>query len=242
MEAVEPIEQIYEFMEMLIRRYGSMGIAAAMFAESAGLPFASAVVLLTSGTMILRGTVSFWSIFFASTIGITLGSIFSYLVGLAGSYIGKAVWLNRIRNNRPDDQKKSTNPVLRFWKRYGNFSIFMGQFWGVTRTFISFPAGAMHMNFPLFIIYTLAGGALFSLAMIGLSIALTGTMSLTLKALRLLADFSPWLLLIPVILVIVFVYIYRSRGWKVSFPFNNGDNNKKEAGEDNKDGKKEFQA
>ena len=212
MENIEPFETVYEIMEMLVAKYGAMGIAAAMFAESAGVPFASAVVLLTSGTMILRGTVSFWSIFIASTIGITLGSMFSYILGLLGSLAGKRFgkrYFRRPLYSEPLEKKngKITERILSLWERYGNFSIFMAQLWGVTRTFISFPAGAMQMNFYLFLLYTFLGGSLFSLAAIGLSIILTGTMGLTIRFIRSLAGISPWLLVISLLLIAVSVAV-----------------------------------
>lgn len=210
MENVEPFESILELMEMLIAKYGIMGIAAAMFAESAGVPFASAVVILTSGPLILRGTVSFWSIFLASTVGITLGSIFSYFLGLLGSLVGKKVKSNYGRQNyynEPIDESVElpNSRIIRLWERYGNFSIFMGQLWGFTRTFISFPAGAMRMNFYLFIIYTFLGGSIYSLAAIGLSIALVGTMGATIKFLKSLADYSPLLLIVLVLIIIAVI-------------------------------------
>lgn len=211
MENVEPFESIFELMEMIIAKYGVVGIAAAMFAESAGVPFASAILILTSGTLILRGTLSFWSIFIASTIGITLGSIFSYLLGMLGSIVGRKVKSNYYSQNNyskpaKDDFKQTPSKIKYMWKRYGNFSIFMAQLWGVTRTFISFPAGAMQMNFYLFIAYTFLGGSIFSLAAIGLSIVLTGTMGATIRFLRSLAGFSPWLLAIPALIVIAIIY------------------------------------
>jgi len=224
METLEFLEPLYESINLLVSRYGSMGIGVAMFAESAGVPFASSIVFLTAGTMILRGTCSFWSIFISSTIGITLGSIFSYTVGLLGSMVGHAVkdrfnnghtFFNRHYSGESTIQRRSK--ILRLVDKYGNFSIFMGQLWGFSRTFISFPAGAMHMNFYLFIIYTFLGGALFSLLTIGASIILTGTMSIMLRTLKTLFDFSPWLLLIPAVLVALFIYYYRYRGWKMNF-------------------------
>lgn len=213
MEHVEPIESIIELTEMLVARYGALGIAAAMFAESAGVPFASAIVLLTSGTMILRGTLPFWSIFLASTIGITLGSIFSYIIGLLGSMVGKKVRANlvnrRFRNTEINTGGTGySSRLMKLWDKYGNFSIFMAQLWGFSRTFISYPAGAMQMNFYIFIVYTFLGGAIFSLATIALSIALTGTMGLTIKALRFVADLSPWLLTIPASVILAAIYLY----------------------------------
>lgn len=210
-EVIEPLEPVYDILEMLISRYGAFGIGVAMFAESAGLPFASAIVYLTAGTMILRGTVSFWSIFWYSTIGITLGSIVSYFIGLLGSFAGRAVKnsLFHVKHN-PGLIKKSSNKsrMATLWDKYGNFSIFMAQLWGVTRTFGSFPAGAMHVNFLLFILYTFLGGAIFSLMSIAISLALTGTMGLAIRLLRSLADLSPWLLLIPAAIIIAVIYFF----------------------------------
>jgi membrane protein DedA with SNARE-associated domain len=211
MENVEPFEYLYEMLELLIVKYGALGIAVAMFAESAGVPFASAVVLLTSGTMILRGSVSFWSILLASTIGITLGSIFSYTLGLLGSIVGSAVRATYLQNRLNSNQKimrRSRSRFAHLWDRYGNFSIFMAQLWGVSRTFISFPAGAMHMNIYLFVIYTFLGGSIFSLFAILASIALTRTMGYTIMALKALAGLSPWLITIPVLLVLLVIYYY----------------------------------
>ncbi len=211
MENVEPFEYLYEMLELLVVRYGALGIAVAMFAESAGVPFASAIVLLTSGTMILRGSVSFWSILLASTIGITLGSIFSYTLGLLASIVGSAVratYLQNRLNNRQTIATRSRSRFAHLWDRYGNFSIFMAQLWGFSRTFISFPAGAMHMNIYLFVIYTFLGGSIFSLFAILASIALTRTMRYTIMALKALAGLSPWLISIPVLLVLLIIYYY----------------------------------
>lgn len=210
-ETLEPLEPVYDIIEMLISRYGALGIGAAMFAESAGLPFASAIVYLTAGTMILRGSVSFWSIFWYSTIGITMGSVVSYVIGLMGSIAGKAVKnsIFHIKHNPGTAQISSKKTrMATLWDKYGNFSIFMAQLWGFTRTFGSFPAGAMKVNFLFFIIYTFLGGALFSLISIGISLALTGTMSLVIRLLRNLAELSPWLLLIPAVVIISTIYLY----------------------------------
>lgn len=219
MEAIEPLESIYEITETLIAKYGAAGIGLAMFSESAGVPFASAIVLLSAGPLILRGSLSFWVLWVSSTIGITLGSIFSYGLGLLSSIVSKKVRRNFFKkkpyHHQPESHKKTVGSrLLALWDKYGNFSIFMAQLWGVTRTFVSFPAGAMHMNIHLFILYTFLGGAIYSLIAIATSIALTGTMGLTIKLLKLLAGFSPWLLLIPFLILaglLLFIYLRRQR-------------------------------
>jgi membrane protein DedA with SNARE-associated domain len=211
LENIEAFEYIFEMLDLMIARFGALGIAVAMFAESAGVPFASAIVLLTAGTMILRGTVSFWSILLASTVGITLGSIFSYFLGMLGSIVGKKVKTSFFHHQiERYDQSIDDSPsrIAKLWRKYGNFSIFMAQLWGVTRTFISYPAGAMKMNIHLFIVYTFLGGALFSLAAILLSITLTSTVSLTLKMIKFLSGLSPWLIALPVGILLFLIYLY----------------------------------
>ncbi|OPL10147.1 MAG: hypothetical protein AVO34_04095 [Firmicutes bacterium ML8_F2] len=220
MENIEPLEQLYEIFEMMTAKYGAIGIAVAMLAESAGVPFASFVVILTSGTMILRGNVSFWSIFLASTIGITTGSIFSYYVGMFGGMLSKIVkkgYKKRNEQRKSGDETcehvekvydRQPSKLAMLWDRYGNFSIFMAQLWGVTRTFISFPAGAMHMNLYLFVIYTFLGGAIYSLLAIVLSLLLTETMGFAIRLLRILFDISPWVLLLAIGLIVISVLFF----------------------------------
>ncbi len=216
LEQIETLEPVYELLEILIARYGSAGVAAAMFAESAGIPFTSIIVLLTAGTMIKSESVSFWSLMISSTIGITLGSIFSYFVGLLGSMAGTAV-KSGIFHHYPNPSavkpEQSKSKLLILWQKYGILSIFMAQLWGFTRTFGSFPAGAMHINFILFVVYTFLGGLLFSSAYIATSIVLTGTMGATLNLFRAVIDISPWLfiLVLVVLIIIACLVIYRYR-------------------------------
>ncbi len=220
-EQIEQLDPIFDFLELLISRYGTTGIAAAMFAESAGVPFASTIVLLTAGTMILRGSVSFWTLLLASTIGITVGSIFSYVVGLLGSMAGTAVktgFLVRHPEHSKVARASNKSNILRLWDKYGIFSIFMAQLWGFSRTFGSFPAGAMHVNFFLFIIYTFLGGALFSFVYIAASIALTGTMSATIGILKTVLDISPWLFILVIAILAAAAYLLVQKKRTGSFP------------------------
>ncbi len=220
-EQIETLEPIFELLEMLISRYGPFGIAAAMFAESAGVPFVSTIVLLTAGTMILRGSVSFWTLLLASTIGITLGSIFSYIVGRLGSMAGTAVksgLFHHHQHNDADEETRSGSKFMNMLVKYGKFSIFLAQLWGVTRTFGSFPAGAMHMNIFFFVGYTFMGGLLFSFIYIGSSIVLTGTMGAALSILKTVLDISPWLFILVLLILLAVIYLIVFRIKKGFYP------------------------
>ncbi len=211
---------IQQFGGELVHNYGIWGVAAAMLMESAGVPFISTVVLLTAGGMVLSGKAEFPALMFASTAGIILGSAVSYVVGFYGGRLGQVVG-NRLRNNRAAKKSRAASSrwgkIYAFIEKYGTYSIFVGQLWGVTRTFISFPAGAMHMNPAVFILSTALGGAVFSLWIIGWSIIFTGAAGVLFKLLRALGSLSPWIWPALFICAAILVYLYRRMGWKLPF-------------------------
>ncbi len=208
---------ILEFLGQMVERYGALGIAAAMFTESLGVPFASTVVFLSAGSLIYSGKITFWPLFGASTAGITLGSIAGYFLGYVSRAMGHVIKLTfrgrRLSRKPPEVKKKSK--VWQFIEHYGSFSVFMAQLFGLTRTFISFPAGIMKMNLPLFTVYTALGGALFSLVSISLSILLTGVVKAFYGYIRLLLHQPAPVWIVTVALVAGMIWLYRHLGWKV---------------------------
>ncbi len=204
----------------MVEKYGALGIAAAMFTESLGVPFASTVVFLSAGGLIYSGKISFWAIFAASTAGITLGSVAGYLLGYISRAMGRVIKLTflgrRVNRRLPGNNDKSR--VWQFIEHYGSFSIFMAQLFGVTRTFISFPAGIMKMNLPLFTVYTALGGALFSLGSISLSMLLTGVLRVFYRYFRLFLTLPAWVWIACIAVLALLVWVYRRLGWK--FPLN----------------------
>lgn len=219
MELPEFLVTIQEFCGGLIQKYGAWGVAAAMLIESAGVPFASTVVLITAGGMILSGRADFWSLLFASTAGIILGSMISYMVGFLGGSLGRIVG-NQVRSrsaaDAPAGSPSRLKKIYAFIEKYGTYSIFAGQLWGVTRTFISFPAGAMHMNIFVFIASTALGGAFFSLWVIGWSVFFTSAAGLLFRLLRILTSLSPWIWPALLLCAAALIYLYRRKGWKLS--------------------------
>lgn len=208
---------IQQFGGELVQSYGLWGVAAAMLMESAGVPFISAVVLLTAGGMVLSGKAGFPAMMLASTAGIILGSVISYIVGFLGGSLGRVMG-NQLRSRRavkkPCAAPSRWDKIYAFIEKYGTYSIFMGQLWGVTRTFISFPAGAMHMNPAVFILSTALGGAIFSLWIIGWSIIFTGAAGIVFRLLRIIHSLSPWVWPVLIIFAAALVYFYRRLGWR----------------------------
>jgi len=203
--------QLAEVLDGIVLKYGALGISLAMFAESAGIPFASALVILTAGKMIATGKISFPVAVIASSIGITAGSFLSYLIGAAGQKLGTAI------NTSLFSKKIKKVPFQKsrfekFYNRYGKYSIFMGQLFGTTRTFISFPAGIMHMNVFLFLLYTALGGFVFSIAAVGSSMLLNQIIKLLVFIVRKLLHLPAWFwLVLLAVFVSLFVLYHRNR-------------------------------
>lgn len=140
-----------------------LGLGA--FLESLGIPFAGTTVTLSAGSVIAKGEMNFLSAVLVTTLGNVTGSSISYGLGyLLGSFLRK----------KHKDHKviKKEAKVQKFIQKYGSTSAFFGQLYGTTRTFISFPAGVMKVNFKKFIFYTALGGLIFSVAVMGFSVAI----------------------------------------------------------------------
>jgi len=196
-----PFEEMYEF---LTQEYGVLGIGVIMFLESAGVPFISSLVLLTAGSMITSGKISFFSAFAASMGGIILGSLLSYSMGYFGVKAGK-----KIKENFSYKKIKKTpyhqTKIYNFMQHYGDFSIFVAQLWGATRTFISFPAGAFEMNIFRFLAYTTLGGCIFSLVILFSSLLLNFILRLLFRVINHLLQL-PWWLWFLIVLLLMFWY------------------------------------
>lgn len=141
-----------------------------MFFESLGVPFASAVVALTAGTLIAAGKTTFLEALLISTAGLTLGSMVSYYIGFLGGSVGRffSGACHRENNN---------NRFIKYYNRWGELTVLIAQLFGTTRTWISLPAGAMKMRVQKFAIYTAVGGAIYCALAIGFSLALAGLLS-----------------------------------------------------------------
>lgn len=203
MEIPEFLVPISETFDELAMKYGALGIFLAMLAESAGVPFASAFVILTAGQMIVTGKVSFIGAILASTIGITIGSIISYFIGYWGQKVGK-ILSTTVLNGKVEKTPYQQTKLNYYFEKYGSFSVVMAQLIGTTRTFVSFPAGAMHMKFMVFLGYTALGGVIFSLLAIVASIILSRIISYFFWLLGTLKDLPLWVWPILIAAIVFF--------------------------------------
>ncbi len=163
------LNNISAFFGNLVLKYGVLGLAIGMFAESLGVPTASVVLELTAGPLILAGKTTYIEAVLFATIGLTLGSVVSYYLGYFGADLG-----HKILNRGGTKVKKSQTKAQLYLRKYGDISILFAQWFGPARTWISVPAGAMKLDIKKFTLYTAVGGAFYCAFAIGVSVALTG--------------------------------------------------------------------
>jgi len=142
---------LVEFTISSIDKLGEFGVFLLMVLESANIPIPSEVIMPFAGFLAASGRFNFWLIVFVGAFGNLVGSWVSYFVALKLDRRFK-----KIREGR--DFKTAE----RWFKRFGEASIFWGRFIPVVRTFISFPAGVFKMNFWKFSVLTFFGSLIWT--------------------------------------------------------------------------------
>ncbi len=133
-----------------------------MAIESAAIPLPSEIIMPLAGWMLIkdRGLGIEWLLLagFFGALGNTIGSLVAYYVGAWGGRplvmkYGRYVLISHHDLDLAD----------RFFKRWGNWAVFVSRLMPVVRTFISVPAGISRMPIIQFTLYTFAGAFIWSL-------------------------------------------------------------------------------
>ena len=141
----------------LISGYGYWSIAGLMALESANIPIPSEVILPYAGFLASQGALNFHLAALAGAIGCSIGSIFSYYLGL---WLGRPFlwkygkWLLI--------SQKDILMAEKFLNRFGDITFFITRVLPVVRTFISFIVGVAKGNLLKFNLYTFIGSWIWS--------------------------------------------------------------------------------
>jgi membrane protein DedA with SNARE-associated domain len=185
-------------VSVVTQNYGVIGLGMGMFFESLGIPFASAVVALTAGTLIAAGKTTFLEALLISTAGLTLGSMVSYYIGFLGGSVGRFF-------SGSCQHEKNNSRYFKYYTQWGELTVLVAQLFGTTRTWISLPAGAMKMRLQKFVVYTAVGGAIYCALAIGFSLALAALLSRIIDTFASITYLS--LLLISCVIIAIFAVI-----------------------------------
>ncbi len=136
----------------IISSTGYLGVTALMALESACIPIPSEVIMPFSGFLVWEGRFVLWPVVVWGALGNLIGSIAAYAVGFYGGRriiekYGKYVLISQSDLATAD----------RWFKKYGQGTVFFSRLLPVVRTFISLPAGIARMDFKKFCFYTLLG-------------------------------------------------------------------------------------
>jgi membrane protein DedA with SNARE-associated domain len=141
-------------------------IFAWLFVESVGSPISDEPILLLAGYLTTVGHLNLVVVIFVALVGKVAASCVAY-------WIGRRLDLERVK--RPERQPtggiqrwlwyaRPTEQMAQrtedFFAKRGAWSVFLGRLVPVARSFISYPAGAAGMAFPIFLLATIAGSLL----------------------------------------------------------------------------------
>jgi membrane protein DedA with SNARE-associated domain len=150
-------QQLVQFLMHLFQSIGWAGVVVIMILESCNIPIPSEVTMPLAGWMLVqaRGLSAWYALGLGGlfgALGCTLGSVISYGLGVWGGRplvkrYGKYIMISE------DDLEKAD----RWFARWGDWAAFISRLLPIVRTFISFPAGVVRMNFVRFTLYSLVG-------------------------------------------------------------------------------------
>ncbi len=150
-------QQIVAFLTQLLQTIGWPGVVAIMILESCNIPIPSEVTMPLAGWMLVQaqGLPAWQAVLMGGlmgAIGCTIGSVISYYLGAWGGRpliqrYGRWIFVSE------EDLEHADH----WFARWGDWAAFISRLLPIVRTFISFPAGVVRMNFPRFVIFTFAG-------------------------------------------------------------------------------------
>ena len=146
-------------LDFISNIYTSMhwpGVVALMAIESACIPLPSELIMPLAGWMLIKE--QFLPVTYTllagvyGALGCVIGSVIAYGIGMWGGRpflekYGRYILISRHDLDLAD----------RWFKKWGDWAIFVSRLLPVVRTFISLPAGIARMHFAKFLIYTFLG-------------------------------------------------------------------------------------
>lgn len=154
-----------QYLDIVIGQYGSMvyiALFAIIFCETALLVLfflPGDPLLFISGALCATGAINIWILMGLLFTAAVIGSIVNYWLGNA---IGNKVfmqnyrWLNRTALLRTHE----------FYERHGGITFLLSPFIAVVRTFAPFVAGVSAMTFKKFLLFTIAGDAIWVVTLV----------------------------------------------------------------------------
>jgi membrane protein DedA with SNARE-associated domain len=150
-----------EFIFEAIALGGYWGIALLMMVENVFPPIPSEVIMGIGGVLVARGTMEFWPLIAAGTIGSTAGNYVWYWVGDRWGY--RRLYPLIERHGRWLVMScEDLDKAVKFFQSHGQWVVFVLRFSPFLRTMVSLPAGLAHMSLWRFLLFTALGAAIWN--------------------------------------------------------------------------------
>ena len=160
-----------DWVVWVVESLGYLGVAGLMFLENVFPPIPSEVIMPLAGFASRRGTLGFWGVVVAGTVGSVLGQLPLYYLG----YYFKRERLRRLADRHGrwlTVDAGSIDKSAAWFDRHGGGAVFLCRFVPGVRSFISIPAGMARMNLAAFLLYSTLGMGVWTLALAAAGYAL----------------------------------------------------------------------
>lgn len=137
----------------LVAHYGYALIALFLFGEGLAIPFPSDTTVVTASALAARGHLSLALVFIVSTLSTAAGTTAAFYLGRSGS-----TFITRHAHGGSGALARTRH----FFERHGASAVLFGRFVPVMRMLISFVAGISAMDVRRFVLYNLAGAAIWA--------------------------------------------------------------------------------
>ena len=196
---------MFDWVVATIDSWGYLGVFVRMVAENVFPPIPSEVIMPLAGFLAGSGRMSLVLTMIVGTLGSVIGTLMWYYVGL---------WFGEERLKRfaarhgrwltlsPGD----IDAAHQWFVQHGAVAVFFGRMIPAIRTLISVPAGLARMPIWKFLIYTVAGSALWTGILTFAGLALHENYARV-------ADYVDPVSKLVVVTVVV-IYLYRVIRWK----------------------------
>ncbi|WP_375291318.1 DedA family protein [Qipengyuania sp.] len=193
------------FIASLVAKLGLLGIGVLMMLENVFPPMPSEAIMGASTLAIRQGTLSFWPVLIAATMGTLVGNYFWFRIGQKLGYERTKPFIERwgrwLTVEWEDVEKASV-----FFRKHGHWVVLVLRATPFMRTMISLPAGLAHMKLWKFMVFTAIGAAAWNALLIAGTHWLADTFGAD-------SNIVSWLL-IGILVVGVLGYLWRLATWK----------------------------
>lgn len=149
----------------VIEQGGYLGIAFLMVIENVFPPIPSEVIMGIGGVLVARGSMEFWPLLIAGTVGSTLGNYVWFLIGHKFGYRRLKPLVDRFGRVLTLEWR-DVEWASAFFRRHGHWVVFALRFSPFLRTIISLPAGLAHMGHWKFLSFTFVGAGIWNVLLI----------------------------------------------------------------------------